>query len=158
MALIVQDGTGAVADANGYISVAYFKSYHADRGNDKATEYNDDEIAAAIIRASDYIDGRWTLNTSLLYGLTPSAIPTRFKNAVAEYALRSAILHEDESSLSPDVTRDMLIESSTKKIGPIEKTVKYASSSFRSISAYPAADMMIAPYTSRIGTFRVYRG
>lgn len=59
VAIIPQDDTGTVVDANAYDTVAAFKAYHALRGND-VTALSDDQIAVALIRATDYIDVRFT--------------------------------------------------------------------------------------------------
>lgn len=45
-------------DANAYITVAFFKSYHTARGHSYAGK-NDDQIASAIINATDYVDTRY---------------------------------------------------------------------------------------------------
>jgi hypothetical protein len=46
MTLIVQNDAGDAAGANGYISVAEFKTYHDARGNSYAGK-TDDQIAAS---------------------------------------------------------------------------------------------------------------
>ncbi len=60
MALIVQDATGTVAGANGYVSVADFRAWHADRG--QTFTQTDEEIEQAIVKATDYIDTRFTIS------------------------------------------------------------------------------------------------
>lgn len=56
MAFVQEDGTG-LDNANAYISVAYFKSYHADRGTIITSGSGD--IQAAIVRATDFMESRW---------------------------------------------------------------------------------------------------
>jgi len=60
MALNVQDSTGEVAGANGYVSVADFTLWHAARGV-AFTQVNA-LIEAAIVRATDYIDTRFAFS------------------------------------------------------------------------------------------------
>lgn len=57
MAFVVEDGTG-LANATAYQSVADFKTYHADRGNEFAA-YSDTQIEAALVQGSDFIDCRY---------------------------------------------------------------------------------------------------
>lgn len=58
MALTPQDETGLVEGANAYITLAFFKSYHDDRGNDYSA-YTDPNMNTAIVRATDYLDTRF---------------------------------------------------------------------------------------------------
>lgn len=59
MALVVQTDDGTAAGANAYASVAEFKAYHTDRGN-AYSAYSDPQISAAIIRATDFLDTRFS--------------------------------------------------------------------------------------------------
>lgn len=56
--LVVQDDEGDVANANSYITLAFFQSYHTNRGN-VYSDSTDDEVKAGIIRATDYLDTRF---------------------------------------------------------------------------------------------------
>lgn len=56
--LYTQNDDGDVANANSYISLAYFQSYHTQRGN-AYVAYSDDQVKASIIRATDYLDTRF---------------------------------------------------------------------------------------------------
>lgn len=58
MALTVQNSDGSVSGANAYVTLAEFKSYHGDRGNDYSA-FSDPQINSAIIRATDFIDTRF---------------------------------------------------------------------------------------------------
>lgn len=62
MAIIVEDGTGLV-DAQSYVSVSDADAYHAARGNTAWVDGGADVKEAALVRATDYIDGdngpRW---------------------------------------------------------------------------------------------------
>jgi hypothetical protein len=56
--LIVQDDEGDVANANSYVTLAYFQNYHTNRGNDYS-DSSDDEIKGALVRSTDYLDQRF---------------------------------------------------------------------------------------------------
>ncbi len=57
----VQDSDVPTATANAYVSVADFKDYCDGRGYDYTTPaYTDAQIQEAIVRATDFMDGRWT--------------------------------------------------------------------------------------------------
>lgn len=57
MAFTVEDGTG-LENSNAYVSVAYFKGHHDDRGRDYSAS-TDDQIEDAIVKATDYVDARF---------------------------------------------------------------------------------------------------
>lgn len=58
--LIVEDGTRPTG-ANTYASLADANAYWADRANDTWADATDDEKAAALIQATDYLNGlSWT--------------------------------------------------------------------------------------------------
>ena len=59
MAFTEQDDTGLIANANAYISVAFYTGYQGDRGVD-TTLFTNPEMQAAIIIATDYIDTRFS--------------------------------------------------------------------------------------------------
>lgn len=167
MAFIVQDDTGEVADANAYIEVQFFKDYHTDRGNSYGAA-TDGQIQLAIIKATDYLDRRfsfvgWPLVDEQttqwprepVYtqrGTLMTTIPTALKQACAEYALRA--LTDD---LMPDPTIDTSggeVTRLTTKVGPIEKTTEYAagsSSGGSSLKAYPNADRLLRGLTMASG-------
>jgi hypothetical protein len=177
MAFVVEDGTG-ISNANAYITVAYFRAYFTDRGVDLSA-LTDDQVQAYIVRATDFVEKRFgqryagtrkTLVQSLgmprtgiiLDGVTisPDAVPAMFQMGIAEYAKRASIYAE----LSPDspvpfsregtsgspVPAAGVVTEESKKVGPIEKSVKYADpttlSTTWAIPAYPAADALIEPF------------
>jgi len=57
--LVAQNDDGDAVGANAYVDVTYLDAYHLNRGND-VTAYTDDEKKAAIIRATDFLDTRFT--------------------------------------------------------------------------------------------------
>ena len=58
MTFQVETGSGD-AGANAYVSVAYFRTHHIDRGNSAHTDFTDTDTMAGIIRASEYVDKRF---------------------------------------------------------------------------------------------------
>lgn len=155
MAFIVQDAEGDVANANSYISVAKFKSYHDDRGNSYSGFANDPAIEKALVKATDYLDARFNyigskplqeqttewprVNALDPTGFLVSGIPLAVQEACAEYALRVL-----DGSLFPDPQRDAsgyAIESKSEQVGPISESVTYAHGGQKYLMPiYPIAD------------------
>jgi len=153
MALIVQNDLGTVANANGYITNAFFKSYFADRGVDN--EWSDAEIDAAIVVASDWADNRATYagrvlevtQTTVLprYGAWYTGIPLNFKKAIAELALRQLRKRDAEQSLSDDPVIDN-VASKREKVGPIEEETVYRQVVVSPLGDYPAVMQLLQPF------------
>lgn len=145
MAFNQQDNDGTVDGANAYTDPGTVRAYWLDRGVDFSTK-SDNELKAAIVNATTYLDARhrwvgWQLRrlqgtqwprggvTSFLRGLPPALI-----TAVCMLVNRAL---EGKSFMSlvplmPDPTYDpsgQKILESTKKIGPIEVSLKFAESS-----------------------------
>lgn len=160
------------ANANSYISIAEFQEYHDARGNDYSAASTDTLKEQAIIKAMDYINLRWgskfkgtiywaeqhlDFPRRRLYdnnGILVEGIPTKLKNAVAEYALRAI-----SSSLLPDPvteTNGLLVSSTRTKVGPIEEQTTYQNGGLRITKPYPLADMYLKDYVAN--TDGVMRG
>lgn len=157
MGLTVQDDNGSVAGANAYITVEEFKTYHADRGN-AFSSFTDPQIASAIVRATDYLDQRFSFVGQRLQGRDQSTewpryvargrddyaingIPVEVKEAVAEYALRAL-----SAALNPDPERGgtgAAIAAKSESVGPISDSVTYVSGSVFTLPKYPAADQRL---------------
>lgn len=157
MGLTVQDNNGSVAGANAYITVEEFKTYHTDRGN-AFSSFADEQIASAVIRATDYLDQRFNFVGKRLQGRNQSTewprydawdlddyaingIPGEVKEATAEYALRALT-----AALNPDPERDgtgAAIASKSESVGPISESVTYVSGSVFAMPKYPAADQRL---------------
>lgn len=157
MALLVQDDAGQVAEANGYVTVAFFKAYHDDRGNEYSA-YGDTLIEAAVVRATDYLDGRfdfiglrvgqdqttewpryaaWGKGRQLVTG-----IPLAVKRATCEYALRALT-----TDLNPDPERDasgQVVQSKSSAVGSVKEQVDYVTGGALVMPKYPAADALLA--------------
>lgn len=131
MALVVEDGTGK-ATANTYISESDADTYHSDRGNSAWAAATTAAKQAALITATQYLDGRyrgrWTGRRTLLAqalawprynaydadGFVLSAVvPTQVARATAEAALYAL-----SNDLTPELDRGGAV--SREKVGPIE--------------------------------------
>lgn len=153
MSFIVQDPDAPKADANGYITADEFKTYHDDRNNTYTA--SDTDIEYAIVRATDYIDTRWTFAgyrddldqstecpRSGVYsqrnGLLLDGYPEELKEACAEYAMASlagtlyATANVDTSGKSVKKIR--------KKADVLEKETEYFNPSKTAWTAFPVAD------------------
>lgn len=158
---------GTVTDAN---------AYHTARGNTAWTG-SDEVKTAALVRASDYIDGRyrWRLSSgrwqSMFRGtrtagrdqdnewprtgatdyegseIPTDEVPIEVENATYEAALRELV---EPGSLSPDYTASGQV--TKEKVGPVE--VQYAESkatdnTLPNRPVIPAIDEIIAPVVFR---------
>lgn len=167
MTFNLQDDTGSVAGANAYIDVAYFKDYHGTRG--RADEYGaatDQQIQAAIVMATGYLDGRFQfvgwrqqLGTQTTQWPRYSAvdndyvyvtgIPSEVKDATAEYAMRALpglVVTPTANTLNPDPEvsdTGAYVEESIVKVGPIEEAIRYSGGGQYRFPPYPFADMIL---------------
>lgn len=112
MAFVVETGA-VVANANAYITVAFFRSWHVDRGITAAGAdtgaYGQLLVEAAIVKATDYVDKRFGVsfkgwkrqNGQSLewpridvfdnsgYWIDTNTIPVNLQRAIAEYAFKA---------------------------------------------------------------------
>lgn len=137
MAFTLQNPDGTIDGANAYVDASTVREYWADRGVDLSAQ-TDEQLQAAIVKATTYLDARYPWVgvqrrrdqgtqwprlsvSSFLRGL-PHALTT------ATCMVASRALTRD---LMPDPTFQAsgqeLLES-TKKVGPIEVTQKFAES------------------------------
>ena len=153
MAFTVEDGTG-LASSNALIDVAFADAYFTDRGIAAWTGDTATIKQPAIIRATDYLCNRFTflgevyVETQALAfprtydDETVPVMPTKMKQAVAEYALRALT-----QTLAPDpvvsTTGGQIIEK-VEKVGPLEEATRYAEGVANAVlRPYPAADMLL---------------
>lgn len=156
MALVVEDGTG-LSNANGYISLALFRSYHDDRGNDH-TSLTDTQIGQYIVLGADYIESqgpflgrpissgqslsfpRVGINDEL--GVPTTGVPTDIQNANAEYAWQASLgnLIVDGGEYPGIVNRV------SEKVGPLAEETEIIPSSTRN---FRVADRLVSRY--RVG-------
>lgn len=158
MAFMPQNADGTVDGANAYVGVAALRDYWADRGVD-LTAKTDTELEVAIVKATDYLDARYTyvgyqlrrlqgtqwprggLPTSFLRGL-----PSALQNACCMLAQRAL----SGKPLMPDPKADpsgQKITETKVKVGPIETQKKFAEptgSNPNSVApSYPEVDLML---------------
>lgn len=156
MSFVVEDGTG-LENANSYASVSFADSYFEDRGNTIWAAATDDAKEQALVRATDYLDNRFTFkgdpldeDQALQFPIhdedDPDAeqvdLPNKLKQATCEYALRAL-----SATLAPDPVVDdsgLLVTSKTEKVGPIEESTTYSDArAVQPFKPYPAADMLL---------------
>lgn len=162
MALILQDDSGSVVNANAYADSAFFTSYHTDRAVEAVVngEFLPDEINAGLVKATDFVDRifaymgrRITRDQTTQWprigvfdtdGFYITGIPLVIKQAVAEYALRAITL----GTLLADPERDatgQTVSSSSSSVGPISESKSFGgngTSGFE-MPRYPIADQLI---------------
>ncbi len=135
--------TTALGDGNSLASLELADEYFAERAVVAWT--GEDEVKeAALIRATDYIDTRFSARyTDEL--LEMEEIPVKLARACAEYALRALTI-----VLAPDPLVDasgVSVVTVRKKLGPLERQFQVLGTGNPSLlRAYPAADMLIVPY------------
>jgi hypothetical protein len=153
--IVVQNDAGDQAGANSYLSVSAFKAYHDLRGNSYSA-YTDDQIASSLIRATDYVDGRFsfpgqptngtdqTTKWPRLYVSIPDSsseyagIPEALERAIAEYALRALSAPLLQDAPAPDGGR--AIRRQRDVVDVIETEVEYEPGGVVSVPSYPVAD------------------
>lgn len=162
MSIIVEDGTG-LATAESYCTVAYFQTYHTNRGNATGAALTSADIEPLLRKATDYMvqvyrfrwqgyrvsitqaldwpryqverkDGPWARDNPYYYSYT--IVPTEVQNACAELAWKA---YSATDGLAPDLEQQVIKE----VIGPI--TTVYADYS-QQTKRYRAIDLMLAPF------------
>lgn len=159
MTLVVQDDTGTVVGANGYIDEAYLVAFQADRG--VTVTATSPEQQAAIVRATDYMDGRFgrrfvgcktTLEQTTAWPRVDAVnrdgfdvsnvLPQDLKEACAEYSNIAITNPELLKNIDQSITEQLLILE-RKKVGPLEKEFRYSEGVARKLPSYPTADNLI---------------
>lgn len=147
--LNVQDYTGDVAGANAYISLADAKALFTARG--LTTTASDDEISAAIISATEYIDLRFDFTGDRLYEDQTTEFPRYAEadeEALNEYIVKACGLYAYEA-LTASLWRT---EAETDAARVIEKTqsVNKASETVKYSSALKSAQFKTFPLIDTI--------
>lgn len=123
--MIPEDGTGLVG-ANAYVSIEFADEYFSARKNEAWVGLDSAAKEAAIIKATDYLEavywGKWQgeklkADQALAFPRKPFGIPTKFKFAVCELAIKA-----NSGELLSDIER----LTTKEKVGSIE--VEYSSS------------------------------
>lgn len=164
MSLLVQTDAG-IDGANSYVTVAEFRTYHADRGTDVAI-YTDPQIEKALVKATDYLDERFHFVGDRIRPAQRTAwprvsavdddgwprvgIPAEVKEACHEYAL---IALTSELNLAPTLDASgRVVQSKTSTVGPITESVTYAAGAAFKMPKYPKADRRLSGLTESFGT------
>lgn len=163
MPFIVQDDTGEVENANSYLTVAAFRTYHADRGNsltDPATgaDYTDAKVQEALVRATRHLDirhryiGRRLVEQQTTewprsyieeeFGRYFRKIHPKVLDATAEYGLRAL-----SGKLLTDVARDAsgrrLRRREYEIEGRIRENAEFVEGSDLELPEYRDADLLL---------------
>lgn len=154
MTIKVQDEHGSIEAANSYADVAAVRAYWSDRGVDLSAK-TDEELASALVKATDYLDARYRWVGYQLHRLQGTqwprggvtsflrGIPPALTNATCMLAQRAL-----SKPLLPDPTRDasgQRVESKLTEVGPIKTQVKFAQvNSPRDLAPeYPEVTLML---------------
>lgn len=135
--------TTALGEGNSLAALAFADAYFLERSVAGWTGANDVK-ESALIRATDYIDARFSARyTDEL--LAMEDIPVKLARACCEYALRALTI-----VLAPDPVIDdsgVHVVTVKSKLGPLEEAFQVLGNAIpQMLRAYPAADMLIAPY------------
>ena len=136
MALVVEDGT-AKTDANGFISMAYFKAYCDARGHDYSA-YSDTLIEQGIVRATAFLSDsykwagervkgrsaigggqalawpRWDVVDDDGYSVPSDSVPDEIERATAEVTRRELVT---PGAMTPDYTPSDRVK--MERFGPV---------------------------------------
>lgn len=165
-----------------------FYQYHRDRGQVEGTfdavdsakllsvlvgtkTFTYENVAAAIVKATDYIDKRFTFIGFRRYSNQPTSwprwdavdindrylkgIPLAVQQATAEYALRALLLTQLVADPKRDATGQR-VRSQTKKVGPLETATTFEGG-FQ-MPKYPAADAILRSWGLIVGGGQIVRG
>lgn len=156
--LRIQDDNGTVQDANAYIDVDYFRSYHEENGND-VSGFDDETVKVGIIRGKNYIDsgaGNTYKGEPVAsdggsafprYNLTDRAgnivlgMSLPMKKANAEYALIGC-----SGPIAPTPEQDASgarVVQSSERVGPISESKTFANGGDYQRPEYPVADAIL---------------
>lgn len=162
MAIIVEDGTG-LATAESYCTTLFATQYFKQRGMGTTWDSLDIVRKEQLLRqATDYIELRFSARFRGVRSTSTQALsfprdrnpvlPMNLLRATAEYALRAL-----SGPLVADPTTDasgLQVKSYTKKLGPLEKTFEYDTTSASLFKPYPAADMLLKSLLRPTGLIR----
>ena len=173
---IVKADNGGTDSANAYITTTFFRDYHRARGNEvqtiSGTTYSTSDWQKAIVRASDYLDTRFSFigirrtasqttewpryNVEDRNGFIVSDIPEEVKEACAEYALISLT-----TTINPSPTRDdrgQGVQSKMEKVDVLEEETVFATGDSFYLPRHPAADLKLTRAGFVVQGMQVRRG
>jgi len=156
MAIVVENGTG-LADAQCYCDVAYLDAYLTERGLPHGHNTADKE-AALVIAAKDWLDGEHTFKGEQLTATQALQFPrvdVGLPDAIKQANALAAHLHLHKSLLvdTTAISTAGTIESESKSLGPMSKSVKYKSGSAQIYSRILPKNLtnLLKPYLSNSG-------
>jgi len=152
MPFISQDNTGTVENANAYGTLDDFHNYFTDRGVE-SSDYDDENIEAALIQAADYIDFTFSFKFFKVSELQTTEWPRGkigIPVAVIKASFEYAKLVLDGTELFPSIDYDSSgqnVKSKKEKLGPIEESVTYKDDyTINTMRKYPKADKYLEAY------------
>jgi len=159
--LVLEDGTG-LTTSNVYATRTDATTYHRLLGNDLWAEADENDQCVALLRATAYVDQRWTFvsttaeDTQALefprYSLynkkgkdVSEEVPNEIFKATCEYALQVLGTGSVLIELSPTPDQDdEFVTYKREKVGTLEEETRYASSrGVRVRRSYPKADRIV---------------
>jgi hypothetical protein len=160
MALIVQNDSGTITNANSYIDVAYADSYFTARNNVTWSAASTANKEAALVKAWQYIDTAFTFvgqiatdtqNTEFprLYiynsaGKELTGIDVKVKNAQCEYAV---IALSQDLTINQTPSAQAPIKKEMNKADVVETEVEYDTSKGQPIVySYPLGDFWLKDF------------
>ena len=173
MAFTVQNEDGTVEGANAYVTVEQVRAYWTDRGLDLAT-YTDPQLEAAIVKATSYLDSRYTFKGYQMYRLQGTQWPRGNTGRSFLRGLPPALINAACSLAQRALTKNLFVDPSldpsgqvvtevTKKVGPIETSKKFASATSAMATTspqFPEITLMLraAGMLDSSNSGQVYRG
>lgn len=156
MAIIVEDGTG-LSNAQCYCDVAYLDAYLTERGLEHGHSTAQKE-AALVIAAKDWIDGFHTFTGEKLVETQALSFPTDeygFPEAIKLANAKAAHLHLHNLLLvdASLISQSGIVESESKELGPLSKSVTYKSGSAQIYGRILPKDLtnLLIPYLDTSG-------
>jgi len=150
--LVVENGAGLSA-ANTYINLAPAATYHALRGNEIWADASESDQVVALIRATDYVESRWTFTgtpllttQALSFPMAAKYLNNRGADVSAEYALAVLGTGAGLVDLSPavDQTEPHSVNYKREKVGTLEEETRFDTARGIKITlSYPTADKII---------------
>lgn len=151
MAIIVEDGTG-ITNADSYASVADLDAYATHR-LDVSGYSTAQKEAALVIASADWLDGYHNFRGDKLVSTQGLHFPTdedAFPDAIVTAALKAALLQLQGLLLVDlsSVSQSGDVESESKSLGSLSKSVTYKSGTARTYSRTIPKDLtgIIRPY------------
>ena len=151
MAITVEDGSG-VSGANSYASIAELDAFAVHR-LDVAGYTTAQKESALVIASSDWLDGQHSFRSEPLtetQGLFFPTVLDGLPGAIKTAALKAALL-QLQGLLMVDLTAISVtgsVESESKSVGPLSKSVTYKSGTAQRYARVLPADLekLLVPY------------